>query len=369
MSTLTAITKDEIRAITDADAEAYVARSHAPESIKGIMLHYTKEIYFLQYVLSSNAELSRSESAQLYDEISELREVMEEKIGEALDKEEKEQEEPAEVVAAPQAARTAAAKAAYAQSITEVQQKSSTEAQTWRAAWETRDEGTTPSGIRIMNKVERDELRKTRKFKNRNALWNGRVPGQRYTFGSPKRIGSMADMIAKVRPSSLIEFYEYYTSKVCSWQTIENQAKQFYDYCTKMGHSLTLEEALAEHLIHTLDQTWEGWEREEQAAIQLSAALGCKIGRPAETIWDTDFGIDLIKVDNTDKRDGFYEGYQVKPRHFFTSTNKGVEWARQHNIAKHRKAEALGKRAWFVDGDALARGEVKLIHWSKIQSR
>lgn len=259
-----------------------------------------------------------------------------------------------------------AAKAAYAQSITKAQLKTDIEAQAWRQPWERADEGTTPGGVKIFNKVERDELRKTEAFKKRNALWNSPVSNKiRYTFGSPKRIGNMTEIIARLRPKTLPDFIAYYTTNIMGWDQIEKLANEFYLYVKSKGFDITPEEALAEHIIHTIDQTWEGWEREEAAAIQLRAALGVEIGRPKDVVWDTDFGIDLCRVD-PDARDGFTEGYQVKPRSFFVSDRPGVKWARAQNAAKHMKAEALGKKAWFVDGDALALGKLCLIHWSKI---
>src|SRR5690606_16712087 len=145
-----------------------------PQAAKTVAVSYEKEIGYRMRVLSIAKDLDIQARRDLLDEISELREQMDTRIAEAIRGAENTKtaaDAPtpapaANAVSAKEAARQAA-KAAYAQSITKVQLKTDIEAQAWRQPWERADEGTTPGGVKIFNKVERDELRKTEAFKKR----------------------------------------------------------------------------------------------------------------------------------------------------------------------------------------------------------
>lgn len=216
--------------------------------------------------------------------------------------------------------------------------------------------------VRVLSKDERDSLRNTRAFKQRNTLWaTGKVPGTTMGFNAFQRVGKMADIIAKAQPESFDDFKRFYLDNIRSWEEIQAQAMEWYDFIASKGLPISREEALAEHIIHVFDQTWEGWEREEEAAKIIAYLTNSRISRPSWR-WDSDYAIDLVAGEGDD----FIEGYQIKPRSFFLSQRDGVRWARQANAKKHRMAEAKGKRVYFVDADELERGYLNLIHWSQL---
>jgi hypothetical protein len=232
--------------------------------------------------------------------------------------------------------------------------------------WKTAKKAPTANGVKVMNKAERDAFRTTRKFKSRNDIWSGgEIPGTPgHRFNAYSRVGKVSELIVAARPETYNDWANWYLENVHPWETVQAHADEFYRYAITRDPSITPEEALAEHIIHILDQTWEGWAREDIAAEDLSRLLECEIGRPSYE-WDVDYAVDLIRVDET-APDGFIEGFQVKPTSFFLSQGPGVVRARRDNRTKHQKAEAKGKTVWFVDGDKLHRGQFELIHWKDL---
>lgn len=235
--------------------------------------------------------------------------------------------------------------------------------------WENAPKAPTNEGVPVWNKSQRDALRRTKAFRERNPLWaKGTIPGTKnHRFNAFARVGKMAEIVVKANAKTYNEFALYYINNVRSWETIQSQAKEWFEFCIQQGCDITPEEALAEHIVHILDQTWEGWHRENLAAENLAKLTGKVIGRPSYE-WDVDFAIDLIEVDEV-ADDGFTQGYQIKPATFFSSTQWSVAKARQENCIKHAAAEKRGKEPYFINGDELARGIVNLIHYTELMKQ
>jgi hypothetical protein len=225
----------------------------------------------------------------------------------------------------------------------------------------------TAKGVRVLNRQQRDALRRTQAFRDRNALWTyAALPGTKnHKFGAWARVGQVAKIISDACPETYDDFANYYLENVHSWETIQDQADEWYRFVVSKGLEITPEEALAEHIIHVIDQTWDGWADELKVAEVISKKMGYEIGRP-DFEWDGDYAIDLIRVE-ADAPDGFIEGFQVKPRGFFTSTRDAVIRARRENSEKHALAEAKGKKILFAESDAARRGELVLIHWKDLK--
>lgn len=212
--------------------------------------------------------------------------------------------------------------------------------------------------VEALRRSERDAYKKDPRncFGAYNSLW-----GQHY-MGAARRVGRMMELIALARPADNAEWFEAYTRhpQGRTWAQIEAQAAEWQKITERADSVRTLSpsEALTHHLIHILDETYDGYKR-EQDVIKKLETLGVfpagSLFHPGHT-WDANYAIDAAVRDNTAR--GFSVGVQVKPSSFFRHGDL------DHRLAVCDKMERAqhehGVTVYTVDADEVLAGSPTL---------
>ena len=233
--------------------------------------------------------------------------------------------------------------------------------------WKHRVTKPTANGVEVWNYARREQMRASASFKSRNLLWTkSTIPGTpNHRFPAYSRVGKLMKELNKLQPTSYDEWAVHYLRHVCSWDRLQMLAGEWWAFCQSSGSPISKEEALAEHIVHVLDESYEGYEAEQTARKALEAYYSSPVKEPAYK-WDADYAIDLIVEDRT-APDGFTLGFQIKPRSFFLGTHPSTCVARQENAQKHAAAEALGKTPFFLMKEDFTQGIIKPIHHTELK--
>lgn len=216
----------------------------------------------------------------------------------------------------------------------------------------------TQNGTQILSRVERDALKQDPKqFGRFNKKWNDQK------FASVENAGSLMDLIRRSQSANEDEWHHYYINHRDGQTLYElERVAAKWAFMAGIKHS---EIALAHVIIHILDETWDGFKREQDLIAFLNSnwLFNGRVFRP-EKKWDEEYAID-IAVRTSFVSDEFIECFQVKPHSFFVSKN--IDWHKEKIQAQHRRAEKEGLKPMFLDADViLATKEFKPIHWSEI---
>lgn len=201
-------------------------------------------------------------------------------------------------------------------------------------------------GIRIMSRAERDAYKANRsnRFGSRNRLWG------KHRMGAPGKVGALMPLIAEIDPATDAEWLEGYTTHKGgrSWQALERLANMWAAHA-----DLTPSAALAEVMIHVLDETYDGHERENKVMAELERTTygAGKLFRPGYR-WDIGYGIDCALRDD-DSEHGFTVGIQIKPGSYF---ERGDLDHRLELLDKMDKARAHGVVVLMVNADEVLAG-------------
>lgn len=214
----------------------------------------------------------------------------------------------------------------------------------------------TNNGTIVFGRSMRDSLKNDVKlFGKYNRKWND------MGFASRQIIGPCMEMISNAKPATENSWHQYYIDNQMDFDRIELLGAK-WAYLTGLADEV----ALAHVIIHILDETWDGYRREEDVMNWMNRKLGGNmIFRPSYE-WDTDYAIDLA-LREPDSEYGFIEGYQVKPASFFES--KSINWHKIKIAKQHVAAEAKGLKPVFLNADdMLIHDTFKPIHHTEVIS-
>lgn len=213
-------------------------------------------------------------------------------------------------------------------------------------------------GIPVLNRNKRDYLKGTTDFGRYNSLWG------RYRMGSTASVGSVMELITTKAPTSQSAWEEiYFLSEAGrSLDQLESLAMHW-----SRVSGLIPEHALAHVMIHVIDETYDGYMREEkirQILNEQHAEWKGLMFRPDYT-YDTQYAIDLA-VRDAGSQYGFTIGIQVKPSSYFRS---GDVKHRLSVLDKHRKARKLGIEVYTIDADkSIAQGRPVLYSLEQVEA-
>lgn len=208
----------------------------------------------------------------------------------------------------------------------------------------------------ILPAKERKALRSDYgKFKKWNQLWNSSK------MNSRKNVGALMDIIVSMNPKSFQEWQDNYIATQTPVERFKSLGEKWagisgLDFVTAVNHVF----------IHTIDETWEGWERENSVIKALEKQFPEKKFFRPDYKYDVDYGIDIAieNIDNTEH--GFTHCLQIKPASFFAGKNANSSYYRNILANQHKMAEGEGLLPYFVNAKEILDGEFKYYHWRDI---
>lgn len=179
-----------------------------------------------------------------------------------------------------------------------------------------------------------ESIRKSSNFRQSNLAWN--------KCNSPFEVGRMSELVENYLPNSTLEFALKYfndagtgASKGKSFEEFVNNSLKFKALCLSLSNvDITIEEALVFVYCRLFLQTFLGYSREKRALQFLQNKYPERIFKLTKGVIDSDYGVDIIEVDNQGE---MLQAYQVKPKSFRKALDRAKPYKWAINMLKKNK--------------------------------
>jgi hypothetical protein len=208
-----------------------------------------------------------------------------------------------------------------------------------------------PTGL-ITGYETRKTIKTTQKFKNLNNVWDDSH------LDYVESIGHCMPTIRKYRPKTFAEWVEIYITHCKTWEELKEVGARWSDFA-----DLGITEAIAHVIIHSIDETWDGYYG-ELVSENLMRAYHEPLGQTVEEASledDMNYGVDFIIKEG----DTILYGIQVKPSGFFFS--KRIEkQKRQYKWQNANFTRETGAPVYYVNTATSMNGKLKYIEVASI---